>query len=74
MHGYPERDEKIRRTVAVRKSTVEDLERLRSCYDIKRTEINFIMEKGYWSQAIQDSKAHAGAYPYTGRRQVTGYA
>ena len=30
---------KIRRTVAVRKSTVEDPERLRSCYDIKRTEI-----------------------------------
>ena len=39
VHGYPERDEKIRRTVAVRKSTMEDLERLRSCYDIKRTEI-----------------------------------
>ena len=39
VHGYPERDEETGRTVAVWKGTMEDLERLRSGYDIRRTEI-----------------------------------
>ena len=43
VHGYTERDEKTGRTVAVRKSTMEDLERLRSNYGINIRRIKIIL-------------------------------
>ena len=43
VHGYPERNEKTGRTVAVRKSTMEDLERLRSNYGINIRRIKIIL-------------------------------